>query len=117
MIWDKTNEQDRRILETIRGLENESAILGEWQKQIRQVINFPFIGEVAEGQEYDSIVQYGDRLKVHAIDDIDDHNGIIANTRFGRKKVYFPLCDLEGIDLNVAEKNVLFDYSVWFANR
>lgn len=44
-------------------------------------------------------------LKVHAIgDNIDDKYGIIASTRFGRKELYFPLCELEALDLSDAEK-------------
>lgn len=89
----------------------------EWLRCIQQVIQFPFYTKVTEWQDDTSIVQEGDLLKVHAIGDIDDKYGIIANTRFGRKKLYFPLCELEAIDLSDIEKNVLQDYAVWFANK
>ena len=83
----------------------------------QQVVLFPFKAEIVDVQEYDSIVQKGDVLKVHSIDDIDDKYGIVAHTRLGRKKVYFPLCDFEAIDLNDEGKKVIEDYAVWFANR
>jgi hypothetical protein len=67
--------------------------------------------------KYRRRVQYGDVLKVHSIDDIDDKYGIIAHARLGRKKIYFPLCELKVIELNDMERKVIDDYSVWFANR
>lgn len=117
MIWDYNGEQDRRILEIIRDLESESDILEAWRTHIKQVVTFPFKAEIFEVQESDSMVQQGTQLTVHTIDDIEDKYGIIAYARFGRKKVYFPLCELEAIDLNPEGKNVIFDYAVWFANR
>lgn len=68
-------------------------------------------------QDSNLIVKQGDRLKVHSIEDIDDKYGIIAHTRFGRKKIYFPLCELEAIDLDANERQVVDDYAVWFANK
>jgi hypothetical protein len=81
------------------------------------VVKFPFKAEIFEVQESNSIVQQGDLLKVYSIDDIDDKYGIMAHTRFGRKKIYFPLCELEAIDLNDEERQVIVDYAVWFDNR
>lgn len=117
MVWDNIEEQDKRILAIIRGLETEYDILKAWRSHIQQVVTFPFKAEIFEVQEYDSIVQQGDQVKVHAIDDIDDKYGIIAHTRFGRKKIYFPLCELEAIDLNDDGGKAIDDYGVWFANR
>ncbi|WP_310172435.1 calcium-binding protein [Neobacillus niacini] len=92
----------------IRGLESESDILEAWRIRIQQVVTFPFKAEIFEVQEYVSIIQQGDLLKVLAIDDIDDKYGIIAHARFGRKKVYFPLCELEAIDLSHEGKKYHF---------
>lgn len=117
MTWDYNDEQDRRILEIIQGLENVFDLLEAWRTRIQQVVTFPFKAEICESQEYDSIVQQGDVLKVHEIDDIDDKYGIIAHTRLGRKNIYFPLCELEAIDLNDDGKKIILDYAVWFANR
>ena len=117
MVWDINDEQDKRILKMIGELENEFDILNAWRSHIQRVVTFPFKAEIVTVQESNSIVQQGDLLKVHAIDDIDDKYGIIANTRFGRKKLYFPLCELEAIDLNDGGKTAILDYAVWFANR
>ncbi|AGK53591.1 calcium-binding protein [Bacillus sp. 1NLA3E] len=117
MIWDDDNEVNIRILKIIGDLENEGDILESWRAHIQQVVIFPFVAVLVQVQEYDSIFQQGDRLKVHAIDDIDDKYGIIANTRLGRKKILFPLCELEAVELNDEGKKAIYDYAVWFANR
>jgi len=51
------------------------------------------------------------------IESEEDLYGIIVEVRFGRKKRYFPLCDLETIDLDDEGKQASCDYRVWFANR
>lgn len=117
MVWNINDEQDKRILKIIGELENESDILEAWRSHIQRVVTFPFKAEIFVVQVSNSIVQQGDLVKVHAIDDIDDKYGIIANIRFGRRKLYFPLCELEVIDLNARGKMVILDYAVWFANR
>ncbi len=91
MEWGFTEEQDIRISNVVKDLESEIEIMEEWLRRIQQVIQFPFYTKVTEWQDDRSIVQEGDLLKVHAIGgDIDDKYGIIANTRIGRKKLYFP---------------------------
>jgi hypothetical protein len=115
MIWDLS--EDRRILEIIQGLDSEIDILEAWRTHIQKMVTFPFKAQIVQVQENDFIVQKGDILKVHSIEDIDDKYGIIAHTRFGRNKLYFPLCELEAVDLNDEGKRVIFDYAVWFANR
>ncbi|MBW8351551.1 calcium-binding protein [Bacillus sp. IITD106] len=117
MSWNYNDEQDRRILEVILDLEDELDILKAWRTRITQVVKFHFTAKIVEFQEKNSIVQQGDLLKIHSIDSIDDKYGIIVHTRLGRKKVYFPLCDLEAIDLDEEGRQVIDDYAVWFANR
>ncbi|GIN57385.1 calcium-binding protein [Lederbergia ruris] len=117
MIWNSNHKQDRRILEVIQDVEDELEILEAWKSRITQIVKFPFMAEIVEFQEFRSIVQQGDRLKVHSVDSIDEKYGIIVHTRLGREKIYFPLCDLEAIDLNDEGRQVIDDYAVWFANR
>ena len=117
MKWKFDEDQDVRISRVVQDLSDEFAIMEEWFKCIQETVQFPFKARVFEIQEKSSVVQYGDVLKVHSIDDIGDKYGIIAHARLGRKKIYFPLCELEVIELNDMERKVIDDYSVWFANR
>lgn len=117
MAWDINDEQDKRILKIIGELENVWDILEAWRAHIQEVVTFPFKAKIVEVQDYGSIVQQGDRLNVHSIEDIDEKYGIIVHTRFGKKKIYFPLCDLESINMNDEVIKVMDDYAVWFANR
>lgn len=117
MKWRYSEEQDERISSVVQDLDDEFEIMEEWLKCIHVTVQIPFKARVIEAQEYDSVVQYGDELKVYSINDIDDKYGIIALAGLGRKKVYFPLCELEPIKFSDKEKTVIDDYSVWFANR
>lgn len=85
-------------------------------KHINNAFDFPFKAKVIEWQEPGTIVLQGDVLNVHAISDFDEKYGILVNTRFGRKKVVFPLLDLEPMHMNEKQKQILEDYGEWFIN-
>lgn len=117
LIWDTNDIQDKRIVNTIKGFKSEADILEAWSIRIKKIVKFPFKAEIVEPQDFRSIVQQGDVLRVHYIEEIDDKYGVIANTRFGRKKVYFPLCALESLDSDDKGQKIIDDYAVWFANQ
>jgi hypothetical protein len=116
---DKTNEkQDERIQKVIGHIKNdEMKSYKEWSSYLVDIIGFPFEAEVDLYQESNYFIHYGDRLKVMRIDGEEDLYGIIVEVRVGRKKRYFPLCELKAIDTNDEVNQALFDYGVWFANR
>lgn len=118
MEWEIYDEQDERIQKVIADIEDDEIKLYEvWNKYFVEKLKFPFEAEVNEYQEPRCSIQQGERLKVIKIESEEDLYGIIVEVRWGKKKRYFPLCDLKAIDLDDEGKQALYDYKVWFANR
>ena len=59
----------------------------------------------------------GDKISVKGISGVDDLYGLIAETRYGRKKYYVPLLDIEVIDKGSVNYQPVEDFKVWFSNR
>jgi hypothetical protein len=43
--------------------------------------------------------------------------GILIEVKEGRRKLAFPLCDLEATDEQSTNYQLVKDYAIWFANR
>ena len=117
-VYHEYDEEDIRVQSVIIEVENDEIKLYEaWEKYLKDKINLSFKGKVIEYQHPSSRIQQGDEVTVVKFESIEDLYGIIVEVRFGRKKIYFPLCDLEAIELNEEGKQPLDDYRYWFANR
>lgn len=117
MKWDINTEQDKRIYEVLKDIKSGDYMvaLEKWEQILTERLEFPFEAEVVDSDSH--VIQEGDKLKVHGIGMIDDLHGIIVDVRKGRKKYAFELCLLEVLGDNVEMKQLVDDYSVWFANR
>ena len=111
--WLGDDEEDKHIYKAIGHAEDP---LEAWNDHLTEVLTFPFNAEVEEPQDRDPI-KCGDKVKVHNIDDADEHYGLIVNITRGRECFVFPLCDLEVLDKTSPNYTPVKDYCVWFANR
>jgi len=108
-------ERIQAVLSTAKS-RDEWSCFKAWSKHLQQKLQFPFNAVVDEHQEKSSL-RAGDKLKVFGIEDEDELYGIIVECKQGRKRYYFPLCDLATQDSNSPNAKHLKDYRVWFANR
>ncbi|AOY76718.1 calcium-binding protein [Clostridium formicaceticum] len=117
MKWEIDSEQDKRIYEVLKDIKSDDYMvaLEKWEQILKERLEFPFEVEVVDSDSH--IIQVGNKLRVHGIEMIDDLHGIIVTVRKGRKKYAFELCLLEVLEDNAEMKQLVDDYSVWFANR
>jgi hypothetical protein len=88
----------------------------KWWSYLDENLTFPFEGIVDEGQDGGPL-DYGDRLKIHEIENEDSLYGILVNVRHGRRKYVFPLCDIAVVDTESANYKFVDEYKEWFSNR
>ena len=112
MVWDIFNDRIKKVIEDIE--DDEFKCYDAWIEYLSQKLNFPFKAEVVDYQPPGNFFQNGDKLKVTKIYSSEDLYGIIVEVR---KKKYFPLCDLDGLDLEDEATQALEDYKTWFGNR
>ena len=108
-------EKIQRIMQTIDP-DDELAALDGWLEYLEQELKFPIEAIVDEWQDRGPL-RAGDEVRVHAIEDADEHYGIIVKLRRGREQFYMPLCDLAAIDENSPAYHFIDLYCIWFANR
>ena len=111
----KEGEEIQRIIQTVDP-EGDMGLLDVWLEYLEQELTFPFAAIVDEWQERGPL-RSGDKVRVHGIEDADEHYGIIVKLRRGRKQFHLPLCELAAADENSKEHNLIALYRVWFANQ
>lgn len=116
--WDDLGEEGARIGSVLKDVDPDDmyACVEAWGEHLEKVLVFPFDTIIVEG-DYRGPLKYGDKLRVHSINVIDDHYGVIVNVRLGRLRYDHPLCDLEVLDKKSPNYQNVMDYVVWFANR
>ena len=95
------------------------AELGEdedWESYLEEHITFPFEVEIKE-TSFRNAGDYGKKFKVYSFNITDESYGIIVNGRKMRKRIQYPLCDLEATDKGSPNYLPLLAYRIWFANR
>jgi len=112
------DDQDRRIAKILGDVDEYDYLesFQRWETHLSKTLAFPFEARVSEHQERGPL-KFGDVLSVKKISSLDDLYGIIIEVRLGRKKYYFPLCDLDVVDAKSVNFEQVDDYSTWFANR
>ncbi|MBN1975339.1 MAG: hypothetical protein JW787_17000 [Sedimentisphaerales bacterium] len=111
--WIGGDEEDKRIFNVIADVDDE---LEAWDDYLRRVLKFPFEAKVSEYQER-GLLKSSDIVQVQGINEADDLHGILVDVQYGRKRLVFPLCDLNVRDKKSANYTPVQDYCVWFANR
>lgn len=116
--WDDLGEEGARIGSVLKDVDPDDmyGCVEAWGEHLEKVLVFPFDTIIVEG-DYRGPLKYGDKLRVHSINIIDDHYGVIVNVRLGRLRYDHPLCDLEVLDKKSPNYQNVMDYVVWFANR
>ncbi|MEN8906234.1 MAG: calcium-binding protein [Clostridiales bacterium] len=114
----KLDEQDLRIQKILKGIneEDEFKVFERWNNYLIKNLDFPFEAEISEWQECGPLKE-GSIIKILSIDDFYDLYGVVANVTYKRSKYNFPLCDVEVVDKKSKNFGLIYDYSVWFANR
>lgn len=117
-MWMTLGSQDEIIDQILSGVDqdNTMAVFHAWYLYLSEMLTFPFEAEIAEFQERSPFRQ-GDEMRVEEIIELDDHYGLIAKGRWGKKRCSFPLADLEARDADSSNYQPLQAYRVWFANR
>jgi hypothetical protein len=69
-----------------------------WVEYLNSSLVFPFEAEVTEYQD-EGRLQIGDRFMVKRVTDQNDKYGVMVEGRVGRRKIEFPLIDLEPVDV------------------
>jgi len=88
----------------------------EWESYLEEHLTFPFDVEVVEAERLHD-PNLGKKFKVYSFADDDEHYGIIVNGRKMRKRMNYPLCDLEVVNKDSANYTLVKAYCIWFANR
>ena len=111
-------EEGREIQRIMQAIdpEGEMSPLYVWAEYLEQKLTFPFEAVVDEWQERGPL-RSGDKVRVHAIEDADEHYGIIVKLRRGRQQFHMPLCDLAATDTDSPIHDLIDLYRTWFANR
>ncbi|MCP4418265.1 MAG: hypothetical protein GY805_16710, partial [Chloroflexi bacterium] len=84
-------QEIRRIMQTIDP-KGDMGEMDVWWEYLEQELKFPLEAVVDEWQR--GPLRSGDKVRVHAIEDADEHYGIIVKLRRGRKQYHLPLCEL-----------------------
>ena len=113
--WGKEGPEIRRIIQSVDP-DNEMSHLDAWGEYLEENLRFPFAAIVDSWQERGPL-QSGNKARVHAIEDADEHYGIIVKLRYGRKQYHIPLCELAAADKESPEYRLIDLYRTWFANR
>lgn len=110
--------QGRRIQAIVNSAHNDGVmtILEAWDSHLQINLTLPFKAEVYESQDRGSF-RVGDEMKVLSLSELDEFYGLIVQARVKRRKIHFPLCDLEVSDKNSPNHPLVADYRFWFANR
>ncbi len=109
--WSNGSPEDEMLAKIMAELEDE-----DWFGYLEEYLTFPFEVEIRE-THHRNAGDYLKKIKIHSIEDDDEHYGIIVNGRMGRKKVNYPLCDLEVVDKESPNYLPVRAYCIWFANR
>ena len=96
----------------------------DWETFLQDNLSFPFEAIVDECSDREFFgmnpgpIKYKDRLIVNAIEMDDEFRGIIVEVKKkgGRRKFYYPLCDLDTVDKTSINYKLVNDYRVWDAN-
>lgn len=86
----------------------------EWEKYLKDNLEFPFLAEVCEYQEDGDILILGDKVKVFGILGSEDLYGIIVIVKLGRKTYHFPLYDLSVVDKKSDNLKLIEEYKAAF---
>ena len=114
--WAYLGEEGMRIQAVLGDAEDEWEEAKAWAEYLEAHLTFPFDARVAEWQERGPL-RTGDRLRVLAIEDVDETYGVIVKCRRGRQVFHTLLADLEVIDHSSQAHRLVSDYGTWFANR
>ena len=82
----------------------------DWAEYLSNNLVLPFEGVIDDAHEPWSLVQYGDKIVVTAIDGEDDKYGVIATVRIGRLRRHIPIVDIVVADTKSPNIAILDDY-------
>ncbi len=110
-------DQGRRIQQVVNSAASyrEWDVFKAWHKYLETNLEFPFQARVAEAQH--GPVRQGETVKVLDLSMLDESYGTIVTVKTKHGRYELPLCDLDVTDAAFTNRDLVDDYSVWFANR
>jgi Calcium binding len=110
-------DQGRRIQRVVNSAASrrEWDVFKAWHRHLETQLQFPFRARVSEPQR--GPVRQGETVKVLDVSMLDDSYGTFVAVKTKQGLVELPLCDLDVTDPASPNRDVVDDYSVWFANR
>ena len=120
-MTEDSSEDEKRIMK-IFGVNNKKYIPSRTNETmkiyfefLRKHLTFPIIG--AYTHEIGPLESERLSIKLYALSDLyDDHYGILAEGRAGRKKIVVPLVDFDLENGGNMIFQLIDDYKVWFCN-
>ena len=112
----RIKEQERRIEEFIQesGTKSEYKLFDAWLERLEKSLLFPFTAKIVDDP---GPLDIGDVLKVIKLDNTGQMCGLLAVSKYGRRKYVYPLCLLEVVDKDGINFQLVDDYNFWFGNR
>ncbi len=110
-------DQGRRIQQVVNSAvsHRERDVFKAWHKYLETKLQVPFQARVAEPQR--GPVRQGETVKVLDLSMLDASYGTIVAVKTKHGLYELPLCDLDVTDAESPNRDLVDDYSVWFANR
>lgn len=110
-------EVDEAYAEIFKGIdvEDEFALLEQWEEHLSEELQFPFEVEVEETDR--GGLKLGTKFKLLDLDDYDDKYGVFGIGKGEMGAITCPICNLEATDKKSDNYGLLRNYVVWFANR
>ncbi len=110
-------EQGRRIQAIVNSAQGDDdfAVMQKWHDYLEEHLVFPFTATIEEYQR--GPVHEGARVTVLSITSLADPYGNIVAVKHKDGVYELPLCDLKATKANPETRQLVEDYSEWFANR
>jgi hypothetical protein len=121
MDFEKEEARIRGVFGLPRGEEIPEVgleTLKAYQRYLETRLSFPFMAEFERETGPEESIRI--RIRVHGLEDLekleDDLYGLFCHGRVGRKKWWVPLAEIDVTDKEGPNRQLVEDYSSWFAN-
>jgi hypothetical protein len=111
-----TQEKNQQYDQIFNGImvSDSNAMFQRWEEYLGTTLRFPFEVEVVELAR--GWARLGAKIKLLAIGEYDDLQGVLGIGTYNREAITIPLCNLEAVDKDSENYELVNDYVVWFAN-
>lgn len=111
-------ERIDKIKETVlKGIppKKKESQLSSWLSYLEKELKFSFEATIQDSECFE--LQWKDIVKVNKIEDFVDMYGLLLEIKKGRRKYYFPLCDLEIIEKKSKNRFIIDAFLEWWTDE